>query len=532
MHLAVLLLCELSSPRYRVVLHCLAFYCTVWSMLWSLNSSSKRAVKYVAGVAVATPAFAVIQASLLLLEYRINHGNAPRPDSPSRGLAIAGSRGDYRSTRSRENQPLRLLVIGDSLAAGVGVSNSSSPVLPQTIAQSLSRALNGRPVMWTCIGTPGYSSTQILQEIYELPQDPPIFLLSRLADWQREQRQAAQKRMEVTSRKARSWWQKRKATSPETMGEDTDTGPVEKAGRFLRRMRNQIQRELQEISSALNTETPMDQMEVKDESGQITGKQSTLVQRRPTRRRLPRKDSVLHSSVVEDYDVAIVLTGINDLKDIFLPFLMSNTRKEELARSRDELHSDGGFRGNLILLVDALRSRMNLAPSLKRDETLPDENCINSEKLQKSRDDAEFGPLVVFPAIPTSPSSLSQMVPLRWFLIPLIRSMDRNKQALAELYPELVLFVRSPSANMFAQAESLNSPLWDSWNQEQVGLRLTDIAQQASERVEKLMSAHYESWVRDTDDEQGQYVLADDSIAYLNEWELVSWKMYGKTSML
>ena len=129
---------------------------------------------------------------------------------------------------------------------------------------------------------------------------------------------------------------------------------------------------------------------------------------------------------------------------------------------------------------------------------------------------------MVFPAMPTAPISLSQVVPLCWFLVPLIRSMDRNKQFLAELYPELVLFVKAPSAEAFTQAETHSGPLWENLDQEHVWLRLTDIAQQAGEHVEKLMHIHYESWVMDAQDEQGQYLLTEDSVTFLNEWEIVS----------
>ena len=61
--------------------------------------------------------------------------------------------------------PLRILVLGDSLAFGLGQSHSAAPILPQSLSKSLSRHFDGRPVLWTCHGKPGLSAAQLLREI-------------------------------------------------------------------------------------------------------------------------------------------------------------------------------------------------------------------------------------------------------------------------------------------------------------------------------------------------------------------------------
>ena len=115
------------------------------------------------GMAVATPLVAILQGSFLLSDYRINFKDAPRPITPASGMIAALAQqsqstdsGDARLTTT--DKPLRLLVIGDSLAAGVGVSGNGLPVLPESIAKALSKALGGRVVYWTCVGTPGKQS--------------------------------------------------------------------------------------------------------------------------------------------------------------------------------------------------------------------------------------------------------------------------------------------------------------------------------------------------------------------------------------
>ncbi|KAL3918439.1 MAG: hypothetical protein SGARI_007468, partial [Bacillariaceae sp.] len=85
---------------------------------------------------VATPLIALIQGSLLLNNYRIHYADAPRPVNPSNGVAIAVEEKQMSST-------------------------------------ALSKALHGRAIYWTCIGTPGVTASQIVKDIHELePYDP------------------------------------------------------------------------------------------------------------------------------------------------------------------------------------------------------------------------------------------------------------------------------------------------------------------------------------------------------------------------
>jgi len=111
-------------------------------------------------MAVATPLIAILQGSFLLSDYRINYKDAPRPITPCHGALCHGDQQIQSTERGRTllttaDNPLRLLVVGDSLAAGVGVSDNGLPVLPESIAKALSKALDGRVVCWTCVGTPG-----------------------------------------------------------------------------------------------------------------------------------------------------------------------------------------------------------------------------------------------------------------------------------------------------------------------------------------------------------------------------------------
>jgi hypothetical protein len=87
---------------------------------------------------VSTPLIAVFQGTLLLSNYRTNFRDLPRPIMPARGVTVSVEHDDAKrkknspiakyNNQSKEintwERPLRLLVVGDSLAAGVGISKS------------------------------------------------------------------------------------------------------------------------------------------------------------------------------------------------------------------------------------------------------------------------------------------------------------------------------------------------------------------------------------------------------------------------
>mmetsp|Transcript_5922 Transcript_5922/g.8697 ORF Transcript_5922/g.8697 Transcript_5922/m.8697 type:complete len:665 (-) Transcript_5922:22-2016(-) len=67
--------------------------------------------------------------------------------------------------RSQQLAPIRILVIGDSIARGVGICKTCYPSFPETIATILSKTNGGRPVYWTAHGKPGATTKWIADEI-------------------------------------------------------------------------------------------------------------------------------------------------------------------------------------------------------------------------------------------------------------------------------------------------------------------------------------------------------------------------------
>lgn len=371
----------------------------------------------------------------MLQDYRRQHGHAPFPISPSQGLVVVTSNACTGSTQTAAitqtmTKPLRLLVIGDSLAAGVGTSQSSTPILPQSIARALSGASNGRAVHWTCIGTPGASASTIVHDIGVYEESPSLLELKH-AEWQ------------ARKRRAQDWWDHRKKQREEKENENRVT-------KWFSRLRKDVD----ELKDVLH----VDKEQVVQQS------------------RLARRKTTLDPDMVAQYDIAVVLTGFNDLKDTFLPLMM----KGKNASTTSE-YKAGSLKDALLGIIHALQSKMKLD---LRDE------CNDSSKITASPMECR-GPLVVFPAMPASPLPFTQYPPLSWFLVPLLKMMDHNKKLLAERFPGIVLFVDPPSPSDFRDIEAGRGELHASRRAENVLLQLTNVTQRAQEKVQKLMDQHY-----------------------------------------
>jgi lysophospholipase L1-like esterase len=492
--------------------------------------------------------------------------------------------------KQRAKPPLRLLVIGDSLAAGVGISGSSTPVLPESIAVSLSKAMHGRPVYWVCTGVPGYTSSQIVQEIYnldengdstdnntiesmssihnnsqqeqqQLPQTEKD-LMRRLQEWQYEMKNRAQERLDESRRKASDWLEQRSnSTMPNNDLEDevnnTDNNQSSQRNvviRWFSRRRKEVVQKVDTIKDSMITiirPKRSDETSILDQPKIESNRQNLQVQRHPT----------LHPSVVGKYDIAVVLTGLNDLKESALPFMFDKTSKEtknntlsssDQSCNNDHNQSQGGLVNEFIRITEALREKMNdtvkpiidnyksIAPSnqsssssssLPSDSVASDTDTVigssNNSEINTINDDSR-NPLVVFPALPVVPCPLTEWAPLCWFVVPLLRGIDQQKETLASLYPGLVLYVDSPNFHDIWNAlnvkkdssgkinttddkiklssdesvsQSSSSSIWNSSTGERIHLKLTDITQQTKERILDAMNKHYSTWTKkDTND--------------------------------
>lgn len=78
-------------------------------------------------------------------------------------LRLAPAEGPTEGRSDGTGAPLRLLLIGDSIIAGIGVSTLAQ-ALPGQLADALAQR-SGRPVVWQAIGRGGWSARQIRTEL-------------------------------------------------------------------------------------------------------------------------------------------------------------------------------------------------------------------------------------------------------------------------------------------------------------------------------------------------------------------------------
>ena len=252
-----------------------------------------------------------------------------------------------------------------------------------------------------------------------------------------------------------------------------------------------------------------------------------------------RRHPSVDPAVVGPYDICIVLTGLNDLKDEFLPFMMSAQHLAQLrqAQRQQEKESGGsddddsnGIQQALIRILHALEDKMQIRVLPPQAETMnhnkntnghhsgssdnpnASESASPSSGQQQRLQTSSYvrRPLVVFPALPVATIEMNRVAPLGWFLGPIIRAMDNHKKRLAELYPGLVVFVDAPTIQVLSAVEERRGPLWDTLQQERVLLQLTDVVATVRDKVEDLMKQHYQSWFLDAgedDDDEDSNIM-------------------------
>jgi len=444
--------------------------------------------KWMIGIAlVTTPTVAAIQGAYLLHEFRNNHLNAPIPVSPSRGIVIMKSttttisKSNIDNTNNNNTRPLRLLVIGDSLAAGVGVLKQSTPILPESIAKALSEASGGRAVSWTCVGNPGATSSQIVKDIVSYDDDDnnnnnfKEALERILMEWKTKTQQKAQEWFNKTRRK--------KSDNDDVVANKRIDVIIQKIKRRWSRVRKEIQ--------SFRPPKVIDKRTKAEEN--MSSPATELIW----------NDNNEHKNNNE-YDIAVVLTGLNDLKEIWLPWMMMNTP----TNSNNNNNNTDGIKGELLRVLHALqRKMMKLDVSINNDDNNNKNTITTSEKQQnndsiavvlKTTDETSSsdGPLVVFPALPISTPTHPFMYkqPLSWFVIPLLRKIDHHKKLLAERFPNAVLYVESPSASSMEDMEAGRGSIYNKRKAEEVLLRWTDVTKKARDKVERLMKQHLEQW--------------------------------------
>lgn len=532
-----------------------------WTWLTSSSTSASWwwdgwSVSTIVLTALATPVLAIVQGSLGILQFRVRFGAAPVPVTPAHGVVYVtpddNDGDDYECLQNGEAttttstaaasrppqtldeaaqfvSPVRLLVIGDSLAIGVGQRNSSTPILPQVIAQTLSRKLH-RVVYWTCHGAPGASTGWIVREL-----ERGVVVTSSGTD-------------DIADNDA---------------GSSTDTVLSHQPSKASPYEQSNIEGQISRQSSSCQETT-----DLSEDAATVW------------RNRLTSHSRRFNPELLGPYDIVVVLTGSNDLKSAFFPFLLTG---EDAEFRRQAQERGGSYTQELRLLLETLYEKMSVQIQTFRDQVLTQveaatesvrerveaatesvrerveetmeriapgrsfeqlfgrpkadgddddrvdgapgndvdrrqvirkaallEPCDSNNTVTDESDDDESDtasvqqgnsrhfPLVVLPGMPSRALPIFQTVPLRWLSCPIVDIMDQHKQELAHLHPGRVLFVPAPPLPHVYEYEAHRGEYWKERGDEDVALCLRDPPRRPhDQRLERAMQEYYathKSW--------------------------------------
>jgi hypothetical protein len=501
--------------------------------------------------------------------------------------------------QQQTQRPLRLLVIGDSLAVGVGQKNSCTPVMPEVIAKTLSQKMGGRVVYWTCHGQTGASAAMLVRELERGQSAAAAAAAADLDTSIRSTLSMDENDLEITTSRILS---SSTPLVPKTAAaarvaivaprssslsccSDTDDSSSEEesssefntgtsagmrartrsdntSNRVIPRRRARTQRprggggEMQhahDFSKATfvtkTTTTP------KEEEISATAVAASAASMTIWRDLLHEHRKLFeHPEYLGPYDIAVVLTGPNDLKGAVFPFLLNGEDKElqrqakerggsyrlELRRLLETLNRKmqwGNFQQFVSAAKESMREKMEetmeriiitttsssiatktltnttaneiaAAPPRTNEVQNQDENVQcqrideNEQQQQEQRNtgDKEHVPLIVLPGMPARALPLFQHVPLRWLAVPATDMMDMHKRHLAKSHPDQVLFVNAPTEReLGSYVEELTTDLGDddcsvagySCHDETVLLALRDVKRRACRQAKGAMRSYY-----------------------------------------
>lgn len=456
--------------------------------------------------AFAIPFFAIGQGSLGILIYRLYYGDAPIPISPSHGVVqvaspisstaeqcqrkvesvthsatplLTGTSEDGKAASKKicsceEQKPLRLLIIGDSLAIGVGQSSSCTPVFPEVVARTLSRRMNGRVVYWTCHGAPGASTGWIVRELEQSSKTRSVVSLG--AEIENCSKEATSKNMNAgVFDKSDDLTDTDESTSDETStaGSDED-----------------------------------DLLPCTHGYGGNNNKSSDF--RKGLARHRKRFEQ---SEMLGPYDIVVVVTGSNDLKSAFFPFLLdgedAKLRKEAAQRGGNYLVELKRLSETIYRRMRNIRSRASLGggsvvkngeetieytmnlPLSNKDERLKnvDEPSVATQNMPN---EVITGlPLLVLPGLCARALPIFRRAPLRWLAIPIVDILDMNKQKYAASNKANVLFVPAASVNDMECYEKKAGLFWREKCEENLHVCLRDVRRQDAKRLNNDLRTYH-----------------------------------------
>jgi hypothetical protein len=270
--------------------------------------------------------------------------------------------------------PLRLLVIGDSVARGVGQSNSFYPLMPETLGAILSKHHGGRPVFWSAFGEPGATMKWIARQVHD-----HTYVANN-------EQTSTESREKVSMEQ---FWALFQHSDRDTIRQD---GNVTNHGDDIQRNKLQWVQKLQ------------------------------------------YHQQLYEANPFAGYDYIIALSGINDIKRMLVPFLVHEDDEDKDAVDNNVLqnimslkkyatalftgHHEWGFGGDLKRLVRDLHKISNFHSNGSLAHSLE----YHNENL----------PLIIFPSFPARHVPAKTGAILRWIGVKLTGMLDAMKKNVAD----------------------------------------------------------------------------------------------------
>ncbi len=383
------------------------------------------------------------QGCSLLLEYRILFGTkAPITISPAHGVVSAhpstviplsqldadlrasedflNDDADYQFKTYRPNpeleaslaqKPIRLLVVGDSIARGVGHQNNCYPTFPETLGAVLSKHFGGRPVFWTASGEPGATMAKIAKEVHHN-------VMKNFND------------------------------TRDFENNSTDAPSVQK---FYELFTN-------EMNGYTCNHDKSSVCESND--SHYSHDQSKWI------KRLQYHEQLYHQSQFTGYDYVIAMAGVNDIKSVLVPFLVEDEEsfiEDNMVVEVDDIaENKWGFKKELYRLIR----------DLNRVSGFHSEACSSSECTNENENvESKQLPHIIFPGFPAHHVPVKMGFFLRWIAIISNRIVESMKKVVESENPDQVLFSQicnDESTQHFVDNGHFGNELWE----ENVQLRL------------------------------------------------------------
>lgn len=418
---------------------------------------------------LSIPLIAVVQGGSSIVRYQTSFKGAPKPQVPSHGVVLQNT----NSTTLLDQPPLRVLVLGDSLACGVGQSDSATPVLPAVVAQTLSEHLQ-RVVYWTCYGEPGASTSWLVHELERrgtdfLRPDNATVSVDRSApkgcgddddfnsetDWQR--------RLELHSQRY----------DPESLftglydviivftgGNDLKTTffPFLVKDKKLRKDEQDLTFNLERLLDTIHLNLRNNLEQLKE---YVQTKSESV------------RDSI-------DQARETVLDRVEETLERVAP---GSSERIQFLRGPDKEAQSSPSVVEAEVEAEPEEPYGNEDSEASESKLSSVDNDFLSDRIQNGKN-----PLVALVGLPARALPIFRYPPVRWFGVPAFDAMDRHKQKLAEAFPDEVLFVRAPTEDEIAQYENEAGPLWE---QRCAATTLSLRGISDAERREEAMKAYY-----------------------------------------